>query len=104
MADQVSIDAYGRREAVVSWSTVIENVELITLTKNQLDIAKKHKQIISMVCIPADVIVTLGDDVRVVDNRNGLDAVFDITSINYSFDQGLGDYNYKFTIKGIRFI
>ncbi|MEM2919652.1 MAG: hypothetical protein QXW14_02610 [Candidatus Nitrosocaldus sp.] len=104
LADQASIDAYGRREAVVSWPTVIEDVELITLTKSQLDIAKRRKQIISMICIPADAIVRLGDAVRVVDSRNGLDAVFDVTSINYSFDQGLGDYNYKFTIKGIRFI
>ncbi|MEM4277732.1 MAG: hypothetical protein QXG53_01365, partial [Candidatus Nitrosocaldus sp.] len=35
LADQASIDAYGRREAVVSWPTVIEDVELITLTKSQ---------------------------------------------------------------------
>lgn len=104
LADQASIDAYGRREAVISWPTVIEDVELITLTKSQLDIARKSKQMISMTCIPADTIARLGDAVRVVDNRNGLDAVFDVTNISYSFDQGLGDYNYKFTIKGVRFI
>jgi hypothetical protein len=46
----------------------------------------------------------LGDAIRVVDSINGLDAVFDVTNISYSFDQGLGDYNYKFTVKGVRFI
>jgi hypothetical protein len=104
IADNNSINAYGRREAVVSWPTVIEDVELIALTKGQLETAKKRKQFITLTCIPADTMLRLGDAIRVVDSINGLDAVFDVTNISYSFDQGLGDYNYKFTVKGVRFI
>jgi len=104
VADQDSINKYGRRETVISWPTVIEDVELIALTKSQLDVSKKRKQFITLTCIPADVMLRLGDSIRVIDNVNGLDAIFDVTNISYSFEQGIDDSNYKFTLKGVRFV
>lgn len=104
IADSESINKYGRRETVVSWPTVIEDVELIALTKSQLDIVKKRKQFITLTCIPADTMLRLGDAIRVVDNINGLDAIFEVTNISYLFDQGLSSHNYRFTVKGVRFI
>ncbi|MBI2127198.1 MAG: hypothetical protein HYU02_07820 [Thaumarchaeota archaeon] len=87
--DEASKTAYNVRETVISDPSITERKTMENLVNNLIGVSGKLKRTFTCTIYPPDTMMLIGQSVRVVNSKLGLDDLFEITRMAFDMEEGV---------------